>query len=153
VIDFAAGQARYLFIFMIMTNQSKKNAHGAKHSSPVGTPAHEARAQAQAARDAARFLKCSRKHLRRKKAVVSVQQYGIRRYRVAYDSLDGLCASVHELLQDHLLPYDDVSVTLAARDGGGVFEWNFYLAHQCYAKGRISDEELPLLMFEKGGAL
>jgi hypothetical protein len=93
------------------------------------------------------------KYLRRKMAVVSVYQNTVRRYHVAYDSLEGLCASVYELMSSYLPPFDDVSVNLAALDGGGVFEWSFYLAHQRYAKGRISESELALLMFGKGGAL
>lgn len=86
-----------------------------------------------------------------KKSKVTLSVSGKRKsYSVEYDSLESLSQSVFDLLSCVSACLDETVVVL---DDGASYHWNEVMAHNCFAKGRISVVEFVGYQFSKEQAV
>ena len=86
-----------------------------------------------------------------KKSKVTLSVSGERKsYSVEYDSLESLSQSVFDLLGCVSARLDETVVILA---DGSSYRWNEVMAHNCFAKGRISVAEFVDYQFSKEQAV
>jgi hypothetical protein len=80
----------------------------------------------------------------RKTALLTVKTEELNFFLIVYDGLEDLSQEIFNLSVDRDFHLKPVTVTLPS---GKNYEWDYWMAHYCFAKGRLSDSDFVAHIF------